>query len=397
MRRPGARDPAGRAPARIRFGTGELSGAFGDLGTDLPLLAGMILAAGLEAWRVLLIFGLLQVAAALVYRMPMPVQPLKAVAALVIAQNLTEPVIRGGAFAVAAIMAVLTLTGALSGLARLVPRPVVRGIQAGLGLKLGLLALGSYVTADGTEGVLLAGGCFVLLLMLLRRPRFPAAVAVLAVGAVYAVWRGDGSAATAGIEVAAGGMPGPRDLLAGLVVLALPQIPLSLGNSVLATKQLADDWFPRSGVTLRRIGTTYSTFNFAVGLVGGVPVCHGSGGMAGHYALGGRTGGSVLIYGAFYMLLAAAAAAGRTDVMALFPLPVLNVILAVESSVLVGTVREFATRPFALGVAAAVAIAANVLPYGFLSAMVLGGLLCGARHLLTTRGALGHLRAGLEE
>lgn len=68
----------------IRFDRNELSGAFGDIGTDLPLIIGMIIAAGLDSASVLIMFGVMQLLTGFVYRIPMPVQPLKAMAAIVI-------------------------------------------------------------------------------------------------------------------------------------------------------------------------------------------------------------------------------------------------------------------------------------------------------------------------
>jgi hypothetical protein len=68
---------------RVRFDRNELSGAFGDLGTDFPLVVGMVLAAGLDVTSVLVMFGLMQVLTGLAYGLPMPVQPLKAMAVIV--------------------------------------------------------------------------------------------------------------------------------------------------------------------------------------------------------------------------------------------------------------------------------------------------------------------------
>jgi hypothetical protein len=84
----------------IKFNRGELSGAFGDIGTDFPLIVAMILAAGLHSPSVLIIFGSMQVLTGLVYRMPMPVQPLKAMATIVISQKIPGPVLFGGGIAI---------------------------------------------------------------------------------------------------------------------------------------------------------------------------------------------------------------------------------------------------------------------------------------------------------
>src|SRR5512141_3485726 len=116
----------------IRFDRNELAGAFGDIGTDLPLIVGMILAAGLHSASVLVMFGLMQFFTALRYRMPMPVQPLKAVAVLVITQKVAPEVLYGGGLAIGIVMLVLTVSGGIEWLAHVVPKAVVRGLQLGL-------------------------------------------------------------------------------------------------------------------------------------------------------------------------------------------------------------------------------------------------------------------------
>ena len=115
----------------MRFDRNEWSGAFGDMGTDFPLIVGMILAAGLDPTGVLLAFGLMQIMTGLIYRMPMPVQPLKAMAVLVIAQKATGNVLFGAGLAIAVMMLTLSVTGLLDLLARAIPKSVIRGIQFG--------------------------------------------------------------------------------------------------------------------------------------------------------------------------------------------------------------------------------------------------------------------------
>ena len=118
----------------IRFDRNELAGSFGDVGTDLPLIFGMILAARLDAASVLIVFGLCQVLTGLVYRLPMPMQPLKAMAVLVIAGGVSSGELFGGGLAIGLVMLALSLTGGLEWLAARIPLAVVRGIQLGLGL-----------------------------------------------------------------------------------------------------------------------------------------------------------------------------------------------------------------------------------------------------------------------
>src|SRR5207248_2793158 len=114
-------------------------------------------------------------------------------------------------------------------------------------------------------------------------------------------------------------VPAGPDIWTGLLLLALPQIPLSLGNSILATKQIANDLFPENPVTVRKVGFTYAVMNLINPFVSGVPTCHGSGGMAGHYAFGGRTGGSVILYGSIYLALGVFLSGSFQQAILLFP------------------------------------------------------------------------------
>jgi len=133
----------------LRINRGELSGAFGDIGTDLPLITGMILATGMNPSSVLVVFGLAQIASAIIYGIPMPVQPLKAVAALAIAGEVGASQVYGAGLGIGLTMFLLVATGWLERLRRVIPKAVIRGIQLGLGFKLAHLALTRYIPADG--------------------------------------------------------------------------------------------------------------------------------------------------------------------------------------------------------------------------------------------------------
>ena len=361
--------------AWIRIDRNELAGAFGDIGTDLPLLVGMALASGANGAHIVLVFGALQILSALLYGLPMPVQPLKAVAALVIAQELAVPVICGAGFAIGVIMLALTLTGLLEGLARLIPKAVVRGIQIGLGLKLALVALGHYIPAEGGAGLVLAAAAAGITAGLWSNRRWPAALFVVALGLGYATLSDLDSLATLRFTlpaVSAPAVPEPSVIFQGLVLLALPQIPLSLGNSILATQQVALDCFPHRRVSVRRIGLTYALMNVLASLLQGFPVCHGSGGMAGHYAFGGRTGGSVLIYGLLFIALGLLVGSDAGALVHLFPLPILGVLLLAEAAALIGLARDVFPVTRQTFIAGGVALIAAFAPYGFLVGMVVG-------------------------
>ncbi|QDA60332.1 putative sulfate/molybdate transporter [Hymenobacter jejuensis] len=359
----------------IRFDRNELAGAFGDLGTDLPLIIGVIAASGMDSASVLVMFGLMQVFSGLWYGLPMPVQPLKAFAALVIAQKIPGRVIYGGGLAIGVSMLVLAATGLIDALARLVPKPVIRGIQFGLALQLATLALKDYVPADGLGGYALAAAAFTATVALLGNRRWPAALVVIALGVIYAlIFKLD--LATAQKAFAFHGpswhTPSRADILTGAVLLALPQIPLSLGNSILATKQVLHDHFPERHITVRQISFTYALMNLVNPFLGGFPVCHGSGGLAGHYAFGARTGGSVVLYGGLFLVLGLFFSQGFAQVVQIFPLPVLGVLLLFEALTLAALLRDIAGTRADLLVALLVGLLCAGLPYGYLVGLVVG-------------------------
>ena len=361
--------------SQIRFDRNELAGAFGDLGTDLPLLIGVLAASDLNIASVLIMFGLMQVFSGAFYGMPMPVQPLKAFAALVISNHIASRVVYGGGLAIGIVMFFLTVTGLIGGLARLVPKAVVRGIQFGLALQLSTLALKQYVPADGLAGYWLAGLAFVVTVALLGNRRWPAALVVIGLGIAYALlFKLDLATArhAIGLHLPAFRVPATADILTGALLLGLPQIPLSLGNSILATKQVAADYFPEKKLTVRQISFTYSLMNLLNPFLCGFPVCHGSGGMVGHYTFGGRTGGSVILYGLLFLTLGLFFSEGFAQVVQLFPLPILGVILLFEAISLALLLRDIAVDRQDLLLALLVGILCVGLPYGYLVGLVVG-------------------------
>jgi len=378
----------------IRFDRNELAGAFGDIGTDLPLIVGIILAAKLDSASALILFGVMQILTALRYRMPMPVQPLKAMAAIVISQKLPGNVLFGAGLAIGVLMLFLTLTGLIDWLARVVPKVVVRGIQFGLGLQLASIALKEYIPADKTPGYILAGLGFILIIALMGNRRFPAALLVIALGVIYAfAFKLNGASLYHGIGLRLPHTHVPRwdDISKGFILLALPQIPLSLGNSVLATRQIAEDLFPERRLTVRQISFTYSIMNLVNPFFGGIPTCHGSGGMAGHYSFGGRTGGSVILYGLLYLTLGLLFSGAFADVVQVFPLPILGVLLLFEGLAMMLLVRDQMDSKVDLPLALIVGLIAFGLPYGYVVGLIVGTILS---HIAKLRANMLDLFAG---
>ncbi len=368
----------------IRFDRNELAGAFGDIGTDLPLVAGMIIAAGLHSTSVLVMFGLMQFLTAFTYRLPMPVQPLKAVAVIVITQKIAPELLYGGGLAIGLVMLALTVSGGIGWLARTVPKPVIRGLQLGLGIQLALLAMRDYMSSDGAQGFVLAAIAFAIVIALYGSRRVPAALPVIGLGVVYALTfklTGTDFSDAFGIS-----LPEVRPvtwdaMVSGFILLALPQIPLSLGNSILATRQIAEDLFPERAIGVRKLSLTYSLMNLVNPFFGGVPTCHGSGGLVGHYTFGARTGGSIIIYGSLFVALGLFFGNGFAQIVQIFPLPVLGVLLLFEGAGLILMTRDQTTDRQSFFIVTITGLIAAGLPYGYATALVVGTLLSFSQRL----------------
>lgn len=366
--------------SNVRFDKNELSGSFGDIGTDLPLIVGMIMVSGMDSASALIIYGILQIISGIYYGIPMAVQPLKAVATIVIAQHLTGDVIYGGGLAIGIIMLVFTLTGVINKLKTLIPKAVIRGVQLGLGLMLANIALKDYIVKDshlfdyilvtiaGTIGIILMGN-----------RKYPPAIFIILIGVVYALFfqieNPTSLFANVEIEIPNFSIPKWNDITAGFLLLALPQIPLSIGNSILATEQITKDLFPEKNISVNKIGITYSLMNIFCAFFSGIPVCHGSGGMVGHHSFGARTGGSIVIYGIFFLIIGFFFSANFDEIILLFPIQILGVILFFEALKLCFLIKDLQTKTSDLYIALFVGLIACSVPYGFLISIILGTIL----------------------
>jgi len=364
--------------SRVKFDRHEWAGSFGDIGTDFPLITGMILASGLDVCSVCVMFGVMQIVMGFIYGLPMPIQPLKAMAVIVITQKLSPDILYGGGLAIGVVMLVLSVSGLINWIARIIPKCVIRGIQFGLGMQLSTLALKDYVQSDGISGYGLALLSFLIIIFLLGNRKCPPALLVILLGFIYAfVFKinPDAFANSIGFNLPHFHVPTPGDILTGLLILALPQLPLSIGNSVLATKQVVADYFPERSLSVRKISLTYSLMNLIKPFFSGIPVCHGSGGIAGHYTFGARTGGSVVLYGLLYLLVGLFFSTGFDTVIQLFPKPMLGVILMFEGIALMRLIQDIKEIKKELVIALMVGLMAVSLPYGYVVGLLVGTIL----------------------
>lgn len=331
-----AREPdvTGTARPGNRFDRMEWAGAFGDLGTLIPFIVAYIGMVGMDPFGILFAFGVALIVCGAYYRTPMPVQPMKAAGAVAATQAaqtavITQAAVVGASLATGVIWLLLGMTGMARRIAALIPRFVVVGVVLGLGVAFMLEGVKMMAT-----GWLIATIGFIGTLLLLQNRSIPAMFLLLLFGAACGVIAEPALLAKlsgATIEFRAPSFALSdltwKDFLLGLVFLALPQLPLTLGNAIMATAEENNRLFPDRAVNENKLSTSTGILNLFSSSVGGIPMCHGAGGMAGHVAFGARTGGATVILGVILLLLALFFSGSVYTLFAILPKAILGVIL----------------------------------------------------------------------
>jgi MFS superfamily sulfate permease-like transporter len=358
----------------------EIAGALGDLGTFVPLLVGMVGLCGLQLGPTLVLSGLTNVATGLYFGIPMPVQPMKAIAAVAIDEGLNESQILTAGIATGAIILVLGATGFMGVLARRIPRSVVRGLQLALGLK---LVVKGVDMISGTEALLgwdsmVTGICAVgLALILYNSKRYPGALVVFCLGlAVLVAERpslfGD---LRFGMDWRLPDLGSWSDWRVGLLRGAVPQVPLTALNSVIAVCALSVDLFPRRGSAPGRTALSVGLMNLIACPLGGMPSCHGAGGLAAQYRFGARSGNSMIMLGGAKILLGVMFGGTLFQALQAYPDSILGALLMFGGLELALVCRDQQRRTdfFAMILTAGVCMAINAA-VGFLVGWLVAAL-----------------------
>jgi SulP family sulfate permease len=382
----------------------ELAGSLGDLGTLLPIAMAMVLVNGLDPLGLFLSIGIFYILSGLYFGITVPVQPMKVIGAYAIATALTADQILASALLMGIFLFIIGITGAIDWIRRATPHSVIRGVQlstgallisGGIKFMIGTArfqqlhdAVEPYLAfqAMGPVPVSLVIGVIaaVITLFLLDSKRFPAGLIVIAGGLATGLALGarvDFSGSGPGLhlpEILPFGFPAPADFTFALLALVLPQLPMSLGNAVLAYTDLSGEYFGEKSakVTNRKACISMALANFMSFFLGGMPLCHGAGGLAAHYRFGARTAGSNLMIGLIFALLALTLGGGIIDVLNLLPLSILGVLLVFAGSQLTLTIMDLKTRKdfFVATLILGITLAAN-LAAGFIAGMIVAHVL----------------------
>ncbi|MCL2856719.1 MAG: sulfate transporter [Oscillospiraceae bacterium] len=314
-----------------RYNRSEWAGAFGDVGTLIPFIIGYISILNMEPTGILLTFGVFLIASGLYYKTPFPVQPMKAVggAAITQATLITPNMVWGAGLFSGLFWLIVGLSGALKYIARIASKPVIRGVVLGLGISFVMQG-----TALMRTDFIIALIALALTFLLLANKYIPAMFALLIFGIAVTVIRAPGilqelSAIRPGLNLPQFALITLtwHELLSGILILGIVQIPLTLGNAVIATTIENNRMFPDRLVSEKKVAVSKGFMNLVSPILGGVPICHGAGGMAAHVRFGARTGGSVVILGGSLLLLGLFFSDSVLLLLGMIPSSVLGVIL----------------------------------------------------------------------
>ncbi|KAL9460370.1 hypothetical protein AB3S75_003556 [Citrus x aurantiifolia] len=404
----------------------ELSGAVGDLGTFIPIVLTLTLFSNLDLSTTLIFTSLYNIATGLLFGLPVPVQPMKSIAAVAVSESphLTTSQIAAAGLCTAATLFLLGLTGLMSFFYRFIPLPVVRGVQLSQGLSFAFTAI-KYVRFNqdfatskstssrpwlGLDGLLLALAAILFLVLSTgsgdygthnqefdidntddvnnsgRRLRLhtrlrilsaiPAALIVFLLGLILCFIRDPtifndlrfGPSEISVLKITW------DDWKVGFLRAAIPQIPLSVLNSVIAVCKLSGDLFPdREELSATKVSISVGVMNFVGCWFGAMPVCHGAGGLAGQYRFGARSGMAVVFLGLGKLAIGLVFGNSFVRILGQFPIGILGVLLLFAGIELAMASRDMNTKEesFVMLVCAAVSLTGSSAALGFCCGILL--------------------------
>ncbi len=349
----------------FKFDRLEASGSLGDLGTLLPLALGMILLNGVSPVGLFFMVGLFYLMAGIYYRVPTPVQPMKVIGAYAIANYalITPNIIYASALLIGAILVFLGISGLIE-LSKYVPKTVVRGVQLSVGTL--LLVKGLEFIKSPPQGALVPEYQFKLAeiglwninlylvvgivsliaaFLLLENKRAPAALIIVIGGFIIGLLF-ERPSLDIGFHVPKPiffeSMPSLSDFATAFFLLVLPQLPMTIGNAIIAQRDLAHNYFGNRAkrVTYRALSISQGLANIGAFIFKGMPMCHGAGGLAAHYRFGARTAGNNVIIGSFFLIVAILFGESSVKIIELLPFSILGVLLFFAGAELMTMIKD---------------------------------------------------------
>ncbi len=324
---------------------GEVSGSLADFGTFLPLVLGVLALGTMDPTGVLTGFGIFALAVAFFYRRPIPVQPMKAVAALAIVGALTPGEMMASGIVIGVILLALASFKVINRMARMIPGTVIAGVQLGVGAQLAMIGF-THIYDAPAFGL---GALAILLMMFFTRFRAFSCIVVFISAAAVSLYTDPHQLAgvTMSLSLPGFALPTLGDVEGALLVAVIPQLALTLSNAVIVTAAIAGDYFPedKDKLSPNRLAASTGILNLALAPIGALPMCHGSGGLVAQYGFGARTWIAPAIFGALCLTLGLAFGPDAARILGVLPLSALGAMLLIAGAELALGRRVMDARP----------------------------------------------------
>lgn len=351
----------------FEFSIRELAGSMGDFGTLFPLAIGYIVVCGLNPAGFLVMMGVANIVTGLVYRLPMPIEPMKVLAIVAIAQHWPPSMVYASGFIMGVIWIVFAVSGIMGWVAKVTPKAVIHGIQAALGVLLAVEAI-KMIATWWVLGVI----SFLIVLVLVRNRYAPAAIVLMALGITIMLVKGQFNLIDAP-EFSFPTLTSFRleGIWKSLVLGGFAQIPLTATNAVISTSLLIKTYWPEKPVSEDRLSLNMGIMNVIFPFFGGIPLCHGAGGLAGQYYFGARTGGANIIEGLIEIALGLFLAGSIAAMFNVFPTAIIGAMMFLVGIELIKFAKDiqWGKDIFAMAATLFVSLSTN-MAYGFLSGFV---------------------------
>ncbi|MBU2439971.1 putative sulfate/molybdate transporter [bacterium] len=351
----------------FEFNLRELAGSMGDFGTLFPLAIGYIIVCGLNPAGFLVMMGIANIVTGLVYRLPMPIEPMKVLAVVAIAQHWSPSMVYASGFAMGVIWLVFAVTGIIGWIARVTPNSVIRGIQVALGVLLAIQAF-KMISTWWTIGIV-----SILVVLVLRQNRYaPAAIVLMILGVVIIFIKGQFQQINPPF-LSLPPLTGFRlkEVWLTLLLAGFAQVPLTVTNATIATSSLIKTYWPEKPVSERKLSWNQGIMNLILPFFGGMPMCHGAGGLAGQYYFGARTGGTNILEGLIEIFMGLFLANSIAGLFAVFPMAIVGAMMFLVGIELTKFAKDIRLNKDLIPMAVTVIVSlATNMAYGFLVGLI---------------------------
>lgn len=311
----------------------EISGSLGDLGTFLPFIIGLSKLNVVSINNSLFFAGLLNFITGFMWNSPMPVQPMKSIGAVALSGDLNSQEVIVAGIATGTFIMFVGITKIIDKVNKYVSLYIIYGIQIGLGLKMATNGFKYIINSNLIEKIIGISICIVSYFIINFKNKIPVALFVTLIGLIYSIIKYVNLKDNINykfilpFEINTIQTINSTHIVNGILNGAIPQIPLTLLNSCISVKKLHDDIFPENIIPLTEIASSVGLMNILTCPFGGIPMCHGAGGLAGQYKFGARCGISEMFLGTIKMIISLSMGNIILNLLELFPYFILGVLL----------------------------------------------------------------------